>query len=118
MQDWTPSLKERPTVSVLTSVRRSSRCPEKTRCRSMLASRGHSTGRSSVSPLSWNLMPTRYSCCAKRHKVSVSLGEVDYARAITAHQEFLDVEVVGSLIQRGTRTYLSDARGFSVRPPV
>jgi hypothetical protein len=54
----------------------------------------------------------------KLRKVSVTLGEADYARAITAHEEFLDVEVVGSLIQRGTRTYLSDARGFSVRPPI
>jgi hypothetical protein len=54
----------------------------------------------------------------KLRKVSVSLGEDDYAQAITAHEEFLDVEVVGSLIQRGTRTHLNDAHGFSVRPPV
>jgi hypothetical protein len=54
----------------------------------------------------------------KLRKVSVILGEDDYAQAITAHEQFLDVEVVGSLIQRGTRTNLSDARGFSVRPSV
>lgn len=50
----------------------------------------------------------------KLRRVSVSLAEPDYERAIEAHQTFADVEVVGSMIQRGTRTYLSDARGFSV----
>jgi hypothetical protein len=54
----------------------------------------------------------------KLRKVSVTLDEADYARAITAHEQFLDVEVVGSLIQRGTRTYLRDARGLTVRPPI
>lgn len=54
----------------------------------------------------------------KLRRVSVSLTEPDYALAIQAHQTFADVEVVGSLIQRGTRTYLNDARGLVVRPSV
>lgn len=52
----------------------------------------------------------------KLRRVSVSLAESDYGLAIQAHQSFADVEVVGSLIQRGTRTYLNEARGFVVRP--
>jgi hypothetical protein len=53
----------------------------------------------------------------KLRRVSVSLAEPDYERAIQAHQTYSDVEMVGSLIQRGTRTYLTDARGFAVRAP-
>jgi hypothetical protein len=52
----------------------------------------------------------------KMRRVSVSLAESDYARAIEAHRSFADVEVVGWLTQRGTRTYLRDARAFDVRP--
>jgi len=54
----------------------------------------------------------------KMRKVSVSLAEADYTSAIKAHQDYADVEVVGALIQRGTRTYLNDARAFTVRPSV
>ena len=45
-------------------------------------------------------------------RISVSLAEGDY------QQDFSDVEVVGELFQRGTRTYLRDARAFVARPPV
>lgn len=49
-------------------------------------------------------------------RVNVDLSEEDYAKAIQAHESFSDVEIVGSLLQRGTRTYLRDARGFIVLP--
>jgi len=54
----------------------------------------------------------------KLRRVSVSLAESDYEQAIEAHQNYADVEIIGSLVRRGTRTYLNDARGFVVRPPV
>lgn len=54
----------------------------------------------------------------KLRRVSVSLAESDYEQAIAAHRSFSDVEIVGSLIQRGTRTYLTEARGLLVHPPV
>jgi hypothetical protein len=54
----------------------------------------------------------------KLRRVSVNLAESDYERAIAAHQTFADVEVVGSLVQRGTRTYLLEPRGLGVIPPV
>lgn len=50
-------------------------------------------------------------------RISASLAEEDYERAIAAHQQFADVEIVGEVYQRGTRTYLRDARGFVVHPP-
>lgn len=50
-------------------------------------------------------------------RVNVDLSEEDYAKAIEAHQNFSDVEIVGSLLQRGTRTYLTASRGFAVLPP-
>ena len=50
----------------------------------------------------------------KIRRVSLNLAESDYQRAIQAHQSFTDVEVVGSLFQRGTRTHLRDARSFEL----
>ena len=50
----------------------------------------------------------------KLRRVSLNLAEPDYELAIRAHQTFADVEVVGSLIQRGTRTHLTNTRGFEV----
>lgn len=47
-------------------------------------------------------------------RVSLDLAEPDYEQAIRAHESFDDVEVVGSLIRRGTRSYLREARGFDV----
>ena len=52
----------------------------------------------------------------KLRRVSLDSAEPDYELAIQAHRSFADVEVVGSLIQRETRTYLSNARGFIVPP--
>jgi hypothetical protein len=49
-------------------------------------------------------------------RVSVSLAEEDYQTAIEAHQSFADVEIVGSLIQRGNRTYLTNTSNFSLLP--
>jgi hypothetical protein len=51
-------------------------------------------------------------------RISASLAEEDYEQAIAAHQQFSDVEIIGELYQRGTRTYLRDARGFAVHPVV
>ena len=53
----------------------------------------------------------------KHRRVSLDLAESDYELAIRAHQSFADVEVVGSLIQRGTRTYLRNTRGFVATLP-
>lgn len=50
----------------------------------------------------------------KLRRVALDLAEPDYQLAIQAHETFGDVEVVGSLIQRGNRMQLRDARGFSV----
>ena len=52
----------------------------------------------------------------KMRRVALDLSEPDYQQAIQAHKSFSDVEVVGSLFQRGTRTYLKDVRGFEVVP--
>lgn len=52
----------------------------------------------------------------KLRRVSVSLAEEDYRQAITAHESFAGVEIVGSLIQRGNRLYLRDPREFVLRP--
>jgi hypothetical protein len=52
----------------------------------------------------------------KLRRVYVDLSEEDYERAISAHQTYADVEIIGSLIQRGPRTYLLDARGFKILP--
>lgn len=54
----------------------------------------------------------------KLRRVAVSLAESDYELAIEAHQNYADVEINGSLVRRGTRTYLNDAHGFVVRSPV
>ena len=54
---------------------------------------------------------------AKLRRVSLDLAEPDYELAIRAHENFADVEVVGSLIQRGTRAHLSNSRGFVVLSP-
>jgi hypothetical protein len=51
----------------------------------------------------------------KLRRVSVNLAEPDYQRAIAAHAEFNEVEVVGSLIQRGTRSYLREPHGLELR---
>jgi hypothetical protein len=52
----------------------------------------------------------------KLRRVSVSLAEEDYQQAIAAHETYADVEIAGSLIQRGTRTYLTNARGLLLHP--
>lgn len=49
-------------------------------------------------------------------RVTVSLAEADYQMAIRAHQEFEVVDVVGELVNRGTRTHLRNARNFVARP--
>jgi hypothetical protein len=49
-------------------------------------------------------------------KVTVGLAAQDYEIAIRAHREFEQVEVVGELYRRGTRTYLRNPRNFSARP--
>jgi hypothetical protein len=49
-------------------------------------------------------------------RVSVSLAEEDYQKAIAAHETYTEVEVVGSLTQRGNRTYLNNPTDFQVRP--
>ena len=46
----------------------------------------------------------------------MDLTEEDNEKAISAHQAYADVEITGSLIQRGPRTYLLDARGVKVLP--
>jgi hypothetical protein len=51
-------------------------------------------------------------------RVSVSLSEPDSERPIRAHETFADVEIVGSLQPRRTRTHLREARDFEVHPPV
>lgn len=52
----------------------------------------------------------------KLRRVWVDLGEPDYERAIRAHHSSSDVEAVGSIVQRGTHTYLKDIRSFEVWP--
>ena len=52
----------------------------------------------------------------KLRHVSLDLAEPDYEQAIKAHKEFAEVEVVGSMIKRGTLTHLNNARGFAVSP--
>ena len=52
----------------------------------------------------------------KVRRVWVDLGEPDYERAIRAHHSSSEVEAVGSIVQRGTHTYLKDIRSFEVWP--
>ena len=52
----------------------------------------------------------------KPRRVWLELGEPDYERAIDAHYSSIDVEAMGSLVQRGTHTYLKDVRSFLVGP--
>jgi hypothetical protein len=49
-------------------------------------------------------------------KVVAQLAEAEYEDAISAHQTFLDVELVGSLIRRGNRTYLQNISRFAALP--
>ena len=49
-------------------------------------------------------------------RVSVSLAEEDYQQALIAHRDGMEVDVVGSLTQRGNRTYLINPSNFHVRP--
>ena len=49
-------------------------------------------------------------------RITVSLAEADYAAAIDAHRDGLVVEVTGSLVRRGSRTYLTPAHGFRALP--
>jgi hypothetical protein len=49
-------------------------------------------------------------------KVWVSLSESDYQLAIRAHETGADVDLTGSLIERGTRTYLTLSGDFVVLP--
>jgi RNase P/RNase MRP subunit p29 len=53
----------------------------------------------------------------KLRKVSVSLTQPDYEIALMAHKTFADVEMVGSLLRRGTRTYLNLHGGLVVSTP-
>ena len=50
----------------------------------------------------------------KFRRVSVNLSEVDYQSALVAHETFGEVEIFGSLQQRGTRTYLVTHHGLTV----
>lgn len=50
----------------------------------------------------------------KLRKVSVNLSQEDYQAALTAHDTFADVEIVGSLQQHGTRTHLVAHHGLTV----
>ena len=52
----------------------------------------------------------------KRRRVSLVLEESDYELAIRAHHNSTNVEVIGSLVQRGTRTHLKNVRHFFVWP--
>lgn len=52
----------------------------------------------------------------KLRRVTVELSEADYQMAITAHKTYADVEVTGTLVQRGTRTHMRNPHGFTVRP--
>jgi hypothetical protein len=54
----------------------------------------------------------------RMRRFSLNVSEVDYERAIQAHQNYLDVEVGGSLTRRGTRSNLRLVRGFEVVPDV
>ncbi|MGB7602747.1 MAG: hypothetical protein WBM24_20765 [Candidatus Sulfotelmatobacter sp.] len=48
----------------------------------------------------------------KLRRVTISLAESDYEEAIAAHRSYEEVEMLGSLLQRGNRTYLLQAREF------
>ena len=48
----------------------------------------------------------------KLRRVTISLAESDYEEAIAAHRSYEDVEMLGSLVQRGNRTSLLQAREF------
>lgn len=52
----------------------------------------------------------------KLRRVTVSLAEEDYQQAINAHGSYTEVEVSGSLIQRGRRSDLTSIRNFSLLP--
>lgn len=52
----------------------------------------------------------------KMRRVTLSLDRDDYQAAVNAHHDYADVEVVGSLTQRGNRTHLTQAREFFVQP--
>lgn len=47
-------------------------------------------------------------------RVSLNLAQPDYTQAIQAHEGFRDIEVVGSLVRRGTRMSLSNVREFEI----
>jgi hypothetical protein len=49
----------------------------------------------------------------KLRRVTVSLAEEDYQQAITAHGNYTEIEISGSLIQRSNRNYLRNARNFT-----
>ena len=46
----------------------------------------------------------------KRRRVAMDLAEPDYETAISAHHYAVNVDVLGSLVQRGTHTYLKNVR--------
>ncbi len=50
----------------------------------------------------------------KLRRVTVSLAEEDYQQAISAHGNYTEVEISGSLTQRSNRSYLSNARNFTL----
>jgi hypothetical protein len=52
----------------------------------------------------------------KLRRVSVNLSEPDYQLAINAHETFSEVEISGSFLQRGTRSYLQDTGGLDTLP--
>lgn len=49
-------------------------------------------------------------------KIWVSLTEADYSLALRAHEDFAEVELFGSLLQRGSRTYLNLLGPFVILP--
>jgi hypothetical protein len=49
-------------------------------------------------------------------RVLVSLSEPDYQLAIRAHREYIDVDITGILVERGTRARLEQAHGFFLVP--
>jgi hypothetical protein len=53
---------------------------------------------------------------ARLRKVWVSLSESDYQLAIRAHETMVDIELNGTLLQRGSRTYLRMSSPFITLP--
>lgn len=47
-------------------------------------------------------------------RVTASLAESDYQKAIEAHKDGQSIEIIGTLERRGTRTYLKNGRGFTL----